>query len=205
MIISQSLMKTINFVTSNLLKLKQVRTILGKSKTFKLVHHALELPELQASLDEIAINKCITAAAIIEDSVLVEDTALTFNSLNGLPGPYIKTFIHQIGLEGLVHILSDFEDKTAIATSTFAYTEGPNQPVKLFTGTMHGTISKLSNFTPNQTNWQSIFEPEGYNIAYAMMEEDQKNKISHRYKALMLLIEYLIKDNTKVYVQRNDK
>ncbi|WP_342265479.1 non-canonical purine NTP pyrophosphatase [Cardinium endosymbiont of Philonthus spinipes] len=184
-------MKTINFVTSNLLKLQQVQAILRNNTTFKLVHHPLELPELQASLDEIAINKCITAATIIGDAVLVEDTAFTFNSLNGLPGPYIKTFIQQIGLEGLVRILSDFEDKTAVATSTFAYTEGPNQPVKLFTGTMNGTITQSSNMPENQTNWQSIFQPEGYHINYAMMEEDQKNKISHRYKALMLLIDYL--------------
>ena len=186
-------MKTINFVTSNLLKLQQVHAILGKDTTFKLVHHSLELPELQASLDEIAINKCITAAAIIHDTVLVEDTALTFNSLNGLPGPYIKTFIHQIGLEGLVRILSDFEDKTAIATSTFAYTEGPNQPVKLFTGTMHGKITQPNRSTPNETNWKAIFQPEGYNMSYAMMEEAQQNKISHRYKAFMLLVDYFTK------------
>ncbi|TSJ80729.1 MAG: non-canonical purine NTP pyrophosphatase [Candidatus Cardinium sp.] len=190
-------MQTINFVTSNLLKLQQVHAILGNDATFKLVHHRLELPELQASSDEIAINKCITATAIIEDAVLVEDTALTFNSLNGLPGPYIKTFIHQIGLEGLVRILSDFEDKSAIATSTFAYTEGPNQPVKLFTGTMHGKITKPSSTIPNQTNWQSIFQPEGYHISYSMMEQDQKNKISHRYKALMLLVDYLTKDSKR--------
>lgn len=186
-------MQTINFVTSNLSKLEQVHAILGNDTSLKLVHHSLALPELQASLDEIAINKCITAAAIMGDTVLVEDTALTFNGLNGLPGPYIKTFIQQIGLEGLIRILSNFEDKTATAISTFAYTEGPNQPVKLFTGTMQGKIIKPSSSTPNQTNWQSIFQPEGYNMSYAMMEQDQKNKISHRYKALMLLVDYLTK------------
>ncbi|WP_419241044.1 non-canonical purine NTP pyrophosphatase [Cardinium endosymbiont of Nabis limbatus] len=186
-------MQTINFVTSNLLKLQQVRAILGNDPPFKLVHHSLELPELQASLDEIAINKCITAAAIVDDTVLVEDTALTFSSLNGLPGPYIKTFIQQIGLEGLIRILSDYEDKTAIATSTFAYTEGRNQPVKLFTGTMHGKITKPTSSIPHQANWQSIFQPEGYTTSYAMIEQDQTNKISHRYKALMLLIDYLTK------------
>lgn len=187
-------MKTINFVTSNPLKLKEVQHILSHDTPFKLVHHSLELPELQASLDEIAINKCITAATIIEDTVLVEDTALTFHSLNGLPGPYIKTFIHQIGLKGLIRILSDFEDKTAIATSTFAYTAGPNKGVKLFTGTMHGKIIQPSADAAHSTNWQSIFQPNGYNMPYAMMQQDQKNKISHRYKALMLLVDYLTKE-----------
>ena len=193
MTISSSLMQTINFVTSNPLKLKDVHAILGNHTTFKLIHHDLELPELQAPLDEIAINKCITAAAIIEDAILVEDTALTFNSLNGLPGPYIKTFMQKIGLEGLLRILSDYEDKTAIATSTFAYTKGPNQPVKLFTGRMHGKIIQPSPI-PDESNWRSIFQPEGYDISYAMMQQDTKNKISHRYKALMLLVDFLTKN-----------
>ncbi|WP_243517227.1 MULTISPECIES: non-canonical purine NTP pyrophosphatase [unclassified Candidatus Cardinium] len=189
-------MQTINFVTSNPLKLKDVHPILGNHTIFKLVHHALELPELQASLDEVAINKCITAATIIEDSILVEDTSLAFNSLNGLPGPYIKTFIQKIGLEGLIRILSDYEDKTAIATSTFAYTKGPNQSVKLFTGTMHGKIISPSKATPHETSWEAIFEPDGWHISYAMMEKDTKNKVSHRYKALMLLLDYLTQDTS---------
>ena len=32
--------------------------------------------------------------------VITEDTALCFAALNGLPGPYIKFFWHQLGPEG---------------------------------------------------------------------------------------------------------
>lgn len=183
-------MNIITFITSNALKLKEVKAILKNHTFFKLVHHFLELPELQASPDEISINKCLTAAAIIQGPVLVEDTTLAFNGLNGLPGPYIKAFISQIGLNGLVRILSDFQDKTAKLSCTFAYTEGPNKAVQLFTGTMSGKIITPSTFT-NQMHWDAIFQPDGFNVSYAMMEQDTKNKISHRYRALMLLIDYL--------------
>ncbi|WP_184891123.1 non-canonical purine NTP pyrophosphatase [Candidatus Cardinium hertigii] len=189
-------MKEINFVTSNALKLKEVRAILGNNSfcNFKLLHYSLELPELQASPTEIAINKCMTAANVVQGPALIDDTMLTFNSLNGLPGPYIKAFIAQIGLEGLVRILTDFQDKSAQVSCTFGYTEGPNHKVHLFTGTINGKIVAPSPYLDtSQSSWGSIFQPDGYHINYAMMDQDEKNKISHRYKALMLLKEYFMK------------
>lgn len=186
-------MNVITFITSNSQKLNEIRAILGKKNTyFDIVHHSLELPELQATPDEIAINKCITAATIMQGPVIVEDTILAFNSLNGLPGPYIKTFIAQIGLKGIIKILSSFENKTAQASCTFAYTEGANQEVQLFTGTVNGKIIVPASFT-EANNWDSIFQPDGYDISYGMMQPNEKNKISHRYKALVLLKEFLLK------------
>ncbi|WP_339044497.1 non-canonical purine NTP pyrophosphatase [Cardinium endosymbiont of Tipula unca] len=116
------------------------------------------MPELQASPDEISINKCITAATIMQGPVIVKDTILGFNSLNGLPGPYIKTFIAQVGLKGLIKILSNFENKTAQASCTFAYTEGPNKEVQLFTGSVNGKIIVPASFT-EENSWDNIFQP----------------------------------------------
>lgn len=36
---------------------------------------------------------------------MTEDTALCFEALNGLPGPYIKDFLANIGHEGTLHAL----------------------------------------------------------------------------------------------------
>ncbi|CAH2559794.1 Ham1-like family protein [Cardinium endosymbiont of Oedothorax gibbosus] len=68
---------------------------------------------------------------------------------------------------------------------------------------MQGKMIKPSSSTPNQTNWQSIFQPEGYNMSYGMMEQDQKNKISHRYKALMLFVDYLYKTDQTIAIKRS--
>jgi len=46
-------------------------------------------------------------------------------ALNGLPGPYIKYFMTQIGHEGLNAMLVGFPTKAAEAVCTFAYSAGP--------------------------------------------------------------------------------
>lgn len=58
---------------------------------------------------------------------MVEDTGLCFNAYKGLPGPYIKWFLEKMGHDGLNAMLAGFEDKSAYAQCTFAYTPGAHQ------------------------------------------------------------------------------
>ena len=55
---------------------------------------------------------------------MVEDTSLCFNAYGGLPGPYIKWFLKNLGHDGLNSMLAGFDDKTAYAQCIFAYTPG---------------------------------------------------------------------------------
>ena len=55
---------------------------------------------------------------------MVEDTCLCFNAWNGLPGPYIKWFLAKLGHEGMNKSLAGFEDKSAYAQCTFAFSLG---------------------------------------------------------------------------------
>ena len=58
------------------------------------------VPELQGTTEEIAKEKCRRAAELLNGPCITEDTALCFEALNGLPGPYIKHFLKELGLEG---------------------------------------------------------------------------------------------------------
>lgn len=64
---------------------------------------------------------------------ITEDTALCYEALNGLPGPYIKHFMTSIGHDGLNRMLVGFESKNAEAVCTFAYSSGPGE-LRDFTG-----------------------------------------------------------------------
>lgn len=48
-----------------------------------------QVPELQGEPEEISREKCRLASLQVNGPVIVEDTALCFNALGGLPGPYM--------------------------------------------------------------------------------------------------------------------
>lgn len=194
-----STMTTITFVTGNANKLREVLQILAQSDDslkastvgkFSITNKALDLDEVQGTIEEVATHKAKAAAAIIGGPVLVEDTCLGFNAMNNLPGPYIKWFVQAIGLQGLVDMLYKFEDKGAKAFCTFGYCEGPGSEVILFQGITDGTI--VDSRGPTNFGWDSVFQPTGFTETYAEMDKQVKNTISHRFRALDKVRDYLL-------------
>ena len=59
-----------------------------------------KVPEVQGTTQDVARAKCRAAAQQLQGPCLTEDTALSFHALGGLPGPYIKDFLHTLGLDG---------------------------------------------------------------------------------------------------------
>ena len=103
------------------MKLSEVRAILGNAsieidsrdldgmsrdlflrcgKPMLRTRHFAPVPELQGTTQQIALEKCRRAAEILQGPCITEDTALCFEALNGLPGPYIKFFLKELGLDG---------------------------------------------------------------------------------------------------------
>ncbi|TQS36009.1 hypothetical protein Golomagni_03553 [Golovinomyces magnicellulatus] len=158
------MVKQLNFITSNSNKLSEVKQILGD--IVDLQSQSLELDEIQGTIEEISLDKCRRAANAIKGPVLVEDTCLCFNALKELPG--------------LNDLLAAFDDKTAQAVCTFAYCEGPGHEPILFQGRTTGKIVPARG--PTDFGWDPIFEYNGK--TYAEMNKTEKNKISHRYRAL---------------------
>ncbi|KAL3281558.1 hypothetical protein HHI36_004766 [Cryptolaemus montrouzieri] len=181
--------RTITFVTGNSKKLEELVQILGSSFPRKIISSNVDLPELQGEIDVICKKKCLEASSIVKGPVIVEDTCLCFNALKGLPGPYIKWFLQQLEPEGLYKLLIGFEDKTAQAVCTFAYHSGiEGEEVILFKGVTDGEIVEPRG--SRDFGWDPCFQPKGYNITYAEMPKEEKNKISHRFRALDSLRAY---------------
>ncbi|KAI9786813.1 MAG: nucleoside triphosphate pyrophosphohydrolase ham1 [Geoglossum umbratile] len=149
--------RRLNFITGNANKLTEVKAILGG--VVDLQSQSLDLVEVQGTIEAISLDKCRRAAEMVKGPVLVEDTCLCFNALKGLPGPYVKWFLCDIGLEGLNNLLAAYDDKSAQAVCTFAYSEGPGKEPKIFQGTTDGKIVEARG--PSRFGWDPIFEYEG--------------------------------------------
>ena len=195
---------TVTFVTGNAKKLEEVKAILssgGALPSVEIVSQKIDLPELQGEPEEISAEKCALAAKEVNGPVMVEDTSLCFNALGGLPGPYIKWFLEKTGHEGLNNMLAAYEDKSAYAQCIFAFSFGPGHKPLVFDGRTPGRI--VPSRGPTDFGWDPVFEPEGYTTTYAEMDKAEKNKISHRYRALAKLREAL-PEMAEQYAKRID-
>ncbi|KAK0635187.1 putative inosine triphosphate pyrophosphatase [Bombardia bombarda] len=180
----------VNFITGNANKLTEVKAILEPA--IQVDSQELDLIEIQGTLEEVTLDKCRRAADLIQGPVLVEDTCLCFNALDGLPGPYIKWFMKSLGHQGLNNLLAAYTDKSAKAVCTFAYSPGPGHEPLLFQGITDGKIVPPRG--PAFFGWDAIFEYEGE--TYAEMDKAKKNTVSHRFRALEKLQAWFAKEMT---------
>ena len=136
---------SITFVSSNILKIEEVKSILGTEFPFQLRFEGLDLEEPQATPIEISQAKCRNACELVNGPIIVEDTSLCFNALNGLPGQYIKWFYEAIGNEGLEKLLAGFEDRSAYAECVLSFSLGKGFPVRTFVGIAEGKANHFKN------------------------------------------------------------
>ncbi len=145
------------YVTGNQHKADYLAKLLG----IKLDHHKVDLDEIQSvNLDAIVEHKVRQAYAVTGRPVLVEDTALGFDALGGLPGPFIKFFIEsEDGAEKLCRMCDGLENRRATGYATFGYYDGSD--MRLFRGSIAGSIAERPSGQGGY-GWDVIFIPDGY-------------------------------------------
>jgi len=141
--------RTLTFVTGNAKKLEEIKAILGHKFPYKVESIKIDLPELQGEIEEIIVEKSKEAARRVKGPVVVEDTCLCFNALNGLPGPYIRSFLEKLGPENLHKLLDGFEDKSAKAICTLGFARDENSDVILFQGITEGNCGIFKVYESN--------------------------------------------------------
>jgi non-canonical purine NTP pyrophosphatase (RdgB/HAM1 family) len=179
-------MQNITFVTGNANKLRELEAIAKDRLNFN--SQRIDLVEIQSSdLKEIVEHKLKEAYQKIGEAVIVEDTAAGLDSLNGLPGPFIKFFHDKIGDDALYQ-LAKKEGELATIVCTAGYFDGKN--LLIAEGTIKGRVVKPRG--DNGFQLDKVFVPEGESRTMAEMSLEEKNKISHRSKAFSSLIEQII-------------
>lgn len=150
-------MKTPVFISGNQNKIDYLSQTLG----FELPHQKIDLDEIQSSDPKVVIeHKVKQAYQIVGQPVLVEDTSLSFNALDGLPGPFVKFFVDaQDGLENMCRMLDGFSDRSAYGSVIYGYYDGEN--LHFFHGRLDGSIAKNPRGEGGY-GWDRIFEPTGY-------------------------------------------
>ncbi len=176
------------FVTGNENKLNEVKSILGAD----VQGHNLDLREIQSvNLEPIAQYKARQAYDVLKKPVVVEDTGLFINSLNGFPGALIKWMLKSLSLEDICRMMRYFGyDHTAVAKTVVCYYDGTN--LETFAGEVQGIIVFEPRGDKN-FGWDPIFSPLDTGKTFAEMSLEEKNKYSMRRIAFEKLKDYFNK------------
>ena len=167
-------MHTTYIVTGNAGKLANFKRLLPTDFKFKSVD--LDLPEIQSFDARVIItDKVERAYEEVGKPVLVEDVSVGIDTMNGLPGPFIKFFEKRMGKDALYQ-LTRGEPAVITVTSTIGYYDGAK--LIITEGTVYGTAVAARG--ENGFGFDSCFMPDGQTKTYAEMTPDEKNAVSHR-------------------------
>lgn len=132
--------------------------------------------------------KAKSASSFLKKWVLADDSGLVVPSLKGAPGVYSSSYAGKdaTDLENrlkLLTLMKNFQD-----TDRHAYFEccicvvSPDGEARSFRGLCEGTIIEESK-GGNGFGYDAVFRKHDYNKTFGELDEEVKNKISHRGKA----------------------
>ncbi|WP_287909699.1 XTP/dITP diphosphatase [Thermofilum sp.] len=180
--------KTILIATKNRHKVQEMAPIL---ETYGYKLQPADLPKIEIQADTLQEIVAYAARHIpaIDRPVIIEDAGLFIKALNGFPGPYSHYVYQTIGCRGILQLLQQATDRTAVFQSAIAL-KTPTGETHIFTGETIGTIVTEPRGTGG-FGFDPIFQPQGTDKTYAEMTLQEKNLYSHRAKATRKLAEHL--------------
>lgn len=194
-------MNSLIFATNNRHKVDEVRRILGNRFqliTLKEAGIEIEIPEPHHTLEENAREKSMTIYRLKGIDCFSEDTGLEVRELHGAPGVKSARYAgdHCSFEENMDKLLQALEGKTnrdAQFRTVISLIEQGKEVQ--FQGICEGTIAPqrigVSGF-----GYDPVFIPKGSTKSFGEMSAEEKNKFSHRRKAMDLLLDYLQKKYT---------
>jgi non-canonical purine NTP pyrophosphatase (RdgB/HAM1 family) len=142
------------------------------------------LTEVQAlDVAKVAARKAADAFAQLREPVLVDDSGLAIHAWNGLPGALIAWFIETVRPQGILDMTTSLNDRRATVTTALGYADADGTHV--FHGAITGTLATELRGTSG-FGYDPIFIPDTdtSHRTYAQMTSEEKNKISHRRRAV---------------------
>ena len=176
-------MKKIIFATGNQGKMKEIREIWGDS--------------LLQGFTENAVIKAKAVAALAPDAiVMADDSGLEIDYLNKEPGIYSARYLgentsYQIKNANLIERLSGVPEEKRTARFVCAIACAlPDGRMLTELATIEGRIG-YEERGKNGFGFDPIFMVPEYGVSTAELSEEEKNRISHRGKALRAMKEKL--------------
>ena len=186
-------MTEIIFATGNKDKMREIREIMADCDvhivSMKEAGIRVDIVEDGTTFEENAKIKARAVAAHTDAIVLADDSGLEIDALNKEPGVYSARYMgedtsYRIKNANLIERLNGVPDEKRTARFVCAVAAAfPDGSVKTVRGTMEGRIG-YEEKGENGFGYDPIFYLPEYGCTSAELSGEEKNKISHRGKAL---------------------
>lgn len=175
--------KNLIFITGNTGKFEEAKAILPDLKQLKF-----DLDEIQEmdpkAIIEHKLNEASKHFKSIEFNntiLIVEDTSLMIEGLNGFPGPLIKWYLEALGCHGIYQqakVMGNTRAKGMVQIGCLNLCTGQ---IQYFSGEVDGYIVE-----PNGNNgfgWDPLFQPDKSEKTFGEMNSEEKSKYNMRVMA----------------------
>jgi XTP/dITP diphosphohydrolase len=189
-------MQRLTLATNNRHKLEEVRAVIGNEielLTLGDIGCEEELAEEQDTLEGNSLQKAEYVFRKYKVNCFADDTGLEVKSLNGAPGVYSARYAGaQRSAEDNIQLLLKNLDGSINREAQFrtVITLVTEKGVHQFEGIVIGRIIKEKKGVEG-FGYDPVFLPDGFTKTLAEMTMEEKNKISHRARAMQKLIDFL--------------
>ena len=175
--------------SNNKHKIEEIKSILANRYDLMSMEEIGFMEDIVEDADTFVGNALIKARTIHQKfncNCLADDSGLVIEALNNEPGVYSARYAgepvnHDNNIEKVLLKMKGVENRKAKFVTVIALIL--NNEEFIFEGEVQGNI-RLERSGNKGFGYDPIFEPLGYTITFAEMEEAEKNNISHRARAL---------------------
>jgi XTP/dITP diphosphohydrolase len=184
------------FATNNKNKLFEAKSLLGDKHrilSLKDISCNIEIPEDFDTLEANATQKAEIIHNKFGHNCFADDTGLEVYSLNMRPGVFSARYAGDDcnslnNIKKLLHELKESNSRNARFRTVIALII--DKEIYHFEGIVNGQIIDTM-IGKEGFGYDPVFVPDGYTHTFAEMSISEKNKISHRARALNKLVSFL--------------
>jgi len=189
-------MKKLVFATNNQNKFRELQQILSNEfelLSLKDIGCLEDIPETAETIEENSMQKAEYVYQKYKIDCFADDTGLEVEALQGRPGVYSARYAGEEknmekNIEKILSELKNKENRKArFKTVISLILDGEKYQ---FEGIVNGEIIKEKR-GESGFGYDPVFVPDGYKLSFAEMQADEKNKISHRGRAVKKLVAFL--------------
>ena len=173
-------MNEIVFVTHNKGKIASASRQM-EGVNFKIFEYDLEEPRSD-DIKYISKYKVMEAYKLVNKPCISLDFGFWIDELDGFPRAFVNFALDTIGIEGILKLMENKENRSCRFTECLSYYDGNN--LHQFMGKHEGSLSEKVLGSDTDKKWSDlwyVFKPFGYDKTLAQMtEEERKNREQHQ-------------------------